>query len=71
MSSQSEQRTEFIDISYNCHKEGSINFNKIIIPFSNFGISKAPKYIYEGNEKIVFEERLLIYKSILLDEFVH
>lgn len=69
MSSQSLEKSEIIILSFNDYKEDSINFKKIIIPFSKFGISKCPEYIYEGLEKIIFKERHPLYKSILLDEF--
>ena len=69
MSSQSLEKTELILLSFDDYKEDSINFNKILIPFSKFGISKSPEYIYDGLEKMIFKERHPIYKSILLDEF--
>ncbi|MFX0005439.1 MAG: hypothetical protein ACFFA7_06250 [Promethearchaeota archaeon] len=69
MSSQSLEKTELIIISFDDYKEDSINFNKIIIPFSKFGISRSPEYIYEGPEKIIFKERHPLYKSTLLNEF--
>ncbi len=69
MSSQSAEKTEFILLSFDTYKEDCINFNKIIIPFSKFGISKNPVYIYEGLEKAKFKERHPVYKSIFLDEF--
>jgi len=69
MSSQSIEKTEFILLSFDTYKEDSINFNKIIIPFSKFGISKNPSYIYEGNENITFKESHPVYKSIFMDEF--
>ncbi|MFX0039584.1 MAG: hypothetical protein ACFFCY_04990 [Promethearchaeota archaeon] len=69
MSSQSEEKTEFIVLSFDDYKEDSINFNRIVIPFSKFGLSKTPGYIYEGNEDIAFNKRHTVYKSIFLDEF--
>ncbi len=69
MSSQSVEKVEIILLTFNDYKEDSIDFNKIIIPFSKFGISKCSEYIYEGLEKMIFKERHPRYKSILLDEF--
>ncbi len=69
MSSQSVEKTELILLSFDDFKEDSINFNKIIIPFSKFGLSKGQEYIYEGFENINFKERHPLYKSILLYEF--
>ena len=42
---------------------------KIIIPFSNFGSSPSPEYIYNGNENIKFNERHPAYRRLLLGEF--
>ncbi|MFX0021523.1 MAG: hypothetical protein ACFE9S_04305 [Candidatus Hermodarchaeota archaeon] len=69
MSSQSVEKTEIIILSFDNYQEDSIDFKKILIPFSKFGISKTLEYIYEGFEKIIFKERHPCYKSILLDEF--
>jgi len=70
MSSQSVEKKEYVLLSFDTYKEDFINFNKIIIPFSKFGISKNPSYIYKGIEKIAFKERHPVYKTILLYEFV-
>ena len=69
MSSQTEEKTEFIVLSFEDYQENSINFTRIIIPFSKFGLSKDSEYIYEGNENITFKKRHPAYKSIFLDEF--
>lgn len=69
MSSQSVEKMELILLSFDDYREDSIDFNKIIIPFSKFGTSKNPEHVYQGHEKIVFKERHLIYQSIFLDEF--
>jgi hypothetical protein len=69
MSSQSVDKTELIILSFDNYQEDSIDFKKILIPFSKFCISKSPEYIYEGIEKMVFKERHPLYKLILLDEF--
>ncbi|MFX1426687.1 MAG: hypothetical protein ACFFBE_09565 [Promethearchaeota archaeon] len=57
--------------SYDTDSEDSINFREIIIPFSNFGNSPSPTYIYYGNENIKFNERHPVYKRLLLLEFHH
>lgn len=70
MSSQSVNKKHHIITYYDTPKEESINFSNIIIPFSNFGKSKNPSCIYDGNEKIPFRERHSIYQAILKHEFV-
>ncbi|MFW9875947.1 MAG: hypothetical protein ACFFG0_22835 [Candidatus Thorarchaeota archaeon] len=50
-------------------KEDSINFNEIVIPFSEFGSFQSPPYIYEGNENIKFNERHPVYRRLFLNEF--
>jgi hypothetical protein len=69
MSSQSLEKKEIIFPSCNTFLEDSINFKKIIIPFSKFGNSKNSSYIYDGTEKIKFREKLPLYQDILLNEF--
>ncbi|MFX1532336.1 MAG: hypothetical protein ACFFBC_14560 [Promethearchaeota archaeon] len=49
--------------------EDSINFHEIIIPFSEFGISQSPEYIYDGKENLEFSKRHPIYRRLLLNEF--
>lgn len=50
--------------------EDSIDFNKIIIPFSEFGKSKKPSYIHDGIETAVkFNETHPIFQAIMLNEF--
>jgi len=49
-------------------QEESLNFNKIIIPFSKF--YKPTEYIYYGHEKIPFKKRHPIYQAILRNEFI-
>lgn len=70
MSSQSVEIKLIIFPRYNAYKEDSINFNEIIIPFSNFGKSNIPEYIYKGDEIIRFNERHPFYQKLLLDEFI-
>ncbi len=69
MSSQTVEKKEYIFPIYEIYKEDSINFNDIIIPFSNFGSSKNPSYIYNGDEDINFNERHPVYQKLLLNEF--
>ena len=71
MSSQSLEKKDFIPLGFENFKEDSINFNKIVIPFSKFGTTEHITYIYEGFEKISFKKRHPIYKSIFLDEFAN
>ncbi len=70
MSSQTVEKKEQIFPIYNTYIEGSINFNGIIIPFSELGESKKPSYIYKGDEDICFKKRYPVYRKLLLDEFV-
>ena len=69
MSSQTVEKKEPIFPIYDTYKEDFSNFDAIIIPFSDFGISKNPSYIYNGDEDINFKERHLIYQKLFLDEF--
>jgi len=70
MSSQTVKNKIFIVPYYESIEEESINFNCIVIPFSEFGDSKKPSYIYNGHEKVSFKKRHLVYKKIFLNEFV-
>lgn len=47
-----------------------INLNTIIIPFSQFGNTTKPSYLYDGLEEISFKERHFLYQKIFLNEFV-
>ncbi|MBA7519543.1 hypothetical protein ES705_11622 [subsurface metagenome] len=69
MSSQIVEKKVLIFPSDNTDKEDSINFNEIIIPFSNFGSSQSLAYIYNGNENIKFNKRHPVYRRLLLNEF--
>ena len=69
MSSHTIKTKVFLFPSVDTDKEDSINFNEIIIPFSNFGNSQSLAYIYNGNENIKFNERHPIYRRLLLNEF--
>jgi len=70
MSSQTAEKKEPIFPIYDTYIGDSINFDDIIIPFSDFGISKNPSYIYNGNEDINFKERHPVYQKLFLDEFL-
>lgn len=69
MSSKSIDK-KFQDITHKDFEnlERSLNFNKIIIPFSKF--YKPTQFIYYGHEKIPFKKRHPIYQAILRSEFV-
>ncbi len=69
MSSQTAEGKVVIFPSVDTDKEDSINFNKIIIPFSKFGSSQSLEYIYNGNENLQFNERSPVYRKLLLNEF--
>ena len=69
MSSQTVEKKIVIFSCDDSDKENSINFNEIIIPFSNFGSSQSPAYIYNGNEHIKFNKRHPVYRKLLLNEF--
>jgi len=68
MSSQVENKN--IDlIKYEPLEEDSIDFNKILIPFSDFGTSKKPSYIHDELETMKFKERHPFFQATLLSEF--
>jgi len=69
MSSQTVEKKVIIFPSFDTDKEDSINFDDIIIPFSNFGSSNKPSYIYNGDEDINFNKRHPLYQKLLLNEF--
>jgi len=69
MSSQTVEKKEPIFPIYDTYIEGSINFDDIIIPFSDFVILKNHSYIYNGDEDIIFKERHPEYQKLFLDEF--
>jgi len=69
MSSHTAKTKVHIFPSEDTDKEDSINFNEIVIPFSNFGSSQSLAYIYNGTENIRFNERHPVYRNLLLHEF--
>ena len=68
MSSQVENKN-IVLIKCEPLEEDSIDFNKIIIPFSDFGASKKPSYIHDELETMKFKERHPFFQSTLLSEF--
>jgi len=64
MSSKSIKK-KFVEIEY---EEEDFNLKRIIIPFSLFFL-KNERFIYDGSERIPFNERGPLYKTILLHEF--
>lgn len=70
MSSQTVEKKEHILSIYDTCIEDSINFDDIIIPFSDLGESKRFSYIYEGDEDISFKKRHPVYRKLFLDEFI-
>jgi len=69
MSSQTVEKKGPIFPIYDTYIEDSINFDDIIIPFSDFVIPKNLSYIYNGDEDINFKERHPVYQKLFLDEF--
>jgi len=64
MSSESIKK-RFVEIEY---EEDDFSLKRIIIPFSLFFL-KNERFIYDGSERIPFNERDPLYKTILLQEF--
>ena len=64
MSSKSIKK-RFVEIEY---EEEDFSLKRIIIPFSLFFL-KIERFIYDGSERIPFNERDPLYKTILLQEF--
>ncbi|MBY8978781.1 MAG: hypothetical protein KGD72_00190 [Candidatus Lokiarchaeota archaeon] len=70
MSSHSvERKLRFVHINES-YEEEFVNFNNIIIPFSEFGNSKKKSYLYNGLEEMPFKVRHPKFKEILLNEFI-
>ncbi|MBY8986530.1 MAG: hypothetical protein KGD65_15775 [Candidatus Lokiarchaeota archaeon] len=42
-----------------------------VISFKNIGIKDESKYIYDGHEKIPFNERHSTYQEIFINKFLH
>ncbi|MFX0145403.1 MAG: hypothetical protein ACFE9C_15170 [Candidatus Hodarchaeota archaeon] len=69
MSFKSLSKKYSIGIKQEISRTKPINFTDIIIPFSEFGESKDSPDLYDGSEKIPFNERDPQYKAILKYEF--
>jgi len=69
MSSQIVEKKSQIFQIFRTDIEDSINFDNIIIPFSDIGKSKSTSYIYNGDEDITFKKRHPEYQKLLLSEF--
>ncbi len=70
MSSKSVEKKYNYFLDYESFEDHSSDLKDIIIPFSEFGTSKKPKYLYNGLEEIPFKKRHPDYQKILLNEFV-
>jgi len=51
-------------------EEEYFDLKHVVIPFSLVFL-KNEKFIYDGSERIPFNKRDLLYKTILLQEFSH
>ncbi len=60
---------EFIESSFENIPERETNISQLIIPFANVFKSNKTRDIYNGNEKIPFNEREPEFKMILRQEF--
>jgi len=69
MSSKTVEKGVIIFPNVDTDKEDFINFDDIVMPFSKFGESKNPSYIYNGDEDIIFKKRHPVYRKLLLNEF--
>ena len=69
MSSRAEKNPHFIHIFEPLY-EDFIDFNKIIIPFSEFGVSKKLSNIHDEIElAIKFDETHSHFQTVMLNEF--
>lgn len=55
-------------LDYGILKKDPHNLKSAILSYTNFG--KTEEFIYDGNEKMPFHERHLLYQSILRNEFM-
>ena len=69
MSSQTVEKKSQIFPIYKTSIEDSINFDDIIVHFSDLGTSKSAEFIYNGNEKITFKKRHPVFRKLFLNEF--
>jgi hypothetical protein len=61
----------FLEIIDQFEKDFYPDISEAVVPFSNIGEKNESKYIYDGHEKIPFNERDSTYKKIFYHEFVH
>ena len=71
MSSGSVEKTHNIINGYKSLEDDSIDYDKVIIPFSEFGKTIKPSFIHDGIEEIGFNERHPVYQTILKNEFAN
>ena len=69
MSSLFIEKNDLIFPKYNTYLDDFINFELIVIPFSKFEQTNKTLNIYDGTERIKFNERSLDYQEIFLNEF--
>ena len=66
-----EKITIYLEIIDHFENEFYPDISEAVVPFSNFGDKDECKYIYNGYEKIPFNERHPTYQKILIHEFLH
>lgn len=64
----SSKSTEEKIVYFEVEEKESIRIRDIVIPYSLF-FRKQQEFIYSGKEKIPFEKRHPLYRTILLNEF--
>ena len=62
MSSGSVEKKHHIINGYESLEDNSIDYNKVIIPFSEFGKTNKPSFIHDGIEEIGFKEKHPAYQ---------
>ena len=63
--------TIFREIMDQFEKDFYPDISAAVISFTNIGIKDESKYIYDGHEKIPFNERDSTYQEIFINEFLH
>lgn len=61
----------FREIINQFEKDFYPDISEAVISFTNIGIKDESKFIYDGHEKIPFNERHSTYQEILINEFLH
>lgn len=69
MSSKSEKEKYEDILDYGILREDPLNLKLAILSYTSF--SKSEKFIYDGHERIPFQERHPIYQAILRNEFTN